>query len=117
MASMIALNRAINPLVPTRQTVVLIGIGLGLGVVAPIVAQQLGLTSPTFLFEADGFRLVSIGFGHRAWIAWLLVGVFAVSTIVISLMVGHRTRLTNASLRHKLQVQTWQLAQLVSEAR
>jgi hypothetical protein len=63
--------------------------------------------------DATGFQLVAPGVHGSAWLSYALIALFVVSIVVASVTVGYAIRSSERAMRHKLQLQAWQLAHLV----
>ena len=112
LAGLIGFLLASNPRIPDRRGAALAIIALLSPVILPAIGELLGLLPQTFFVDADGFRLASPAFGGHAALVYGVIILFIGALVMMCAVTGRTIRVSERALRHQLQIQTWQLAQL-----
>jgi serine/threonine-protein kinase len=112
LASMTALVIATHPRMRQGLSTAALAVALIVAVISPMVLERLGVLSSSFTFDALGVHLVSPGFGESPVLALAVLATYITVPIFLGAFVGRVTRATERTLRDRLHLQTWQLAQL-----
>jgi hypothetical protein len=114
IAGLVASSLATHPRVEKRALLVLAG-SLIAAITLPMLAESLGLVSPTMEVTSGGLLIEAIA-RTGAWFLYATVPVYAASLIIGGIALSRVPHIQAQTTRRQLYLQAWQLRQLVTSS-
>jgi serine/threonine-protein kinase len=112
IASLLVVVVSAHPKVRARMFTPLLAAWMVFAAVAPYLLARAGVLPATFTITSDGFEQHAIALGSGVWC--VLLALYILGGVGFGATWGRATRRNEREMRTKLQLQTWQLAQLVA---
>jgi serine/threonine protein kinase len=110
IATLFALHRASGP-------AIFLGLGFGLAILGPWFLELLGVLSPTMRFTASELVLDPTGSHLQPEVLLPMLGLYVSATLAVGIAMSRSLATAQHASQRHLQLQAWQLRQLVPETR
>jgi hypothetical protein len=114
VAALLAMAMAMTPRFSWLSGVWSVGSFMMVGVIAPLVAERLGVISATMSVDGSGLRFFPAMIGPHETPAVVVSALYAICLIAGACIAGYTMRSRTQAAHRHLHVQAWQLRQLVS---
>jgi serine/threonine-protein kinase len=112
LAAVIAMIFTLDPRVNTPKRAATLGVLIMVGILAPWVGEHLGLLPSTLAITDEGVRFFAEGLGR---LKDYFLAAYAVTIVVVAVTIAFTVSCSRRAARRQLQIQAWQLRQLVVE--
>jgi eukaryotic-like serine/threonine-protein kinase len=112
LAAVIAMILALDPRLTSAPRAIGLGLTIIAGVLLPWIAERLGMIPGTLTISPTGANFHAPGLEHmRDWV----LAFYVIALVTTAVAIGYGVVCSSRTARRQLQIQAWQLRQLVVE--